>query len=130
MKNKTKITPQIFQSIKDVVAELPPVATYRAGHPVYKDQTVPGTMVKPEDLKPGTPYDPKLSYKIKVLQYENHEQNLIAGIKAQGVSFLFEYRDAIRSQQAALNRHIKEKNSIKKRISNFFNKINPWKKSN
>lgn len=127
---KTKITPQIFSVIKGVAEALPRMAKYRGGQPVYKKTQVQGSKLRQEDLKPGTPLIPTALYTINVLEYENHEENLIRGVKEKGIMFIDDYRTAVMAQQNAfIKQHAKE-NTALARIKRVLNNINPWKKTN
>lgn len=133
---KTKITPQVFEVIKQVSAALPPMAKYRGGQPVYKTIQILGAKLKSDPrfqnhmLKPGTPFDPKVTYSINVLEYEDHERNLIDGVKKMGVIYIDDYRKAIMAQQTAFMREHAKQNTAIQRIKNVLNNINPWKKPN
>lgn len=127
---KTKITAQIFSVIKGVAEALPPMAKYRGGQPVYKPTQVQGSKLRQEDLKAGTPLVANALYTINVLQYENHEENLVRGVKERGITYIEDYRTAVMAQQNAfIKQHAKE-NTALERIKRVLNNINPWKKTN
>lgn len=97
---QNKITPAIQARIAEIAKDLPPMALYQHGKPVYKWVIVPGThpQLVSNALKNGTPLNPKGSYRIEELQYENHTLNMINGVQKEGPVFIEDYRQAIETQ--------------------------------
>lgn len=127
---KTKIKPQLFAVIKDVADQLPPMAKFHGGQPVYRTKAVKGSELTKEDVKPGTPINPDMMYKLNVLVYEQHEANLVAGVKKHGVMYIQDYRDSIMAQYKAFQVADAKARKATSRIKNLLNKIIPWKKKN
>lgn len=113
-----KITPAIQSKIAQVAKELPPMAIYRNGRPVYRPTEVKGDdpRIKPEMLKPGHVLNPKALYRINELQYENHTLIMVEGVKKEGEAFIDDYREAIFSQIQHFAAKTRKDNGFFKRI--------------
>lgn len=118
-KHTHKITKELQDRIYLVASTLPPMAQMRNGEAVYKEVIVPGTKVKKEDLKPGTPLIPTANYKINQLQYVNHAMMMIELVQRDGP-------EAIESYQADIAAMVEMTKQEAKRINSLYNKIKTW----
>lgn len=116
-KPKFKITFALSDEIIKRASQLPPVAKMSGGHPVYRSVVVPGTQVTKDDLKPGTPLNPNLHYKINRLVYENHAENIVKGIQASGKQdFLDDYCAGVMAMHNNLKAQVDARNSFKTKL--------------
>lgn len=119
---KHKITREVEEKIHLVASTLPPMGrTDASGKPVYKSVQVPGTKVKKEDLKPGTPIIPTAMYRINELQYINHSMEMIRLVQRDGPGAI----DIYQSDINALRQMSIESNKIK---NSPINKLKSWVK--
>lgn len=121
---KFKIPPHLAAEIVRRAAELPPVAKMSGDKPIYRSCIVKGTEVTAEDLKPGTPIHPNLSYKINRLVYENHAENIVKGIQASGKQdFLDDYCAGVMAMHNNLKAQVDARNSFKTKLLIFLYKL-------
>lgn len=117
-----KITPELQSRIYQVASELPPMGKMVNGKPVYKSVQVPGTQVRKEDLKPGTPVIPNAMYKINQLQYVNHVTEMCALVRKSGSMAI----DVYQSDVLALHRMLIQND---KKLNSPINKLKSWIKT-
>lgn len=118
-KQHHKITREIQDRIYLVASTLPPMAKMVNGKPVYKTVQVPGTKVKKEDLKPGTPVIPNATYRINELQYANHVTEMVKLVRRDGPMAI----DVYQSDAMALHRIMLAND---KKNNSLFNKFKLW----
>lgn len=126
LNQKFKVTPELQKRIQELAIEMPPVGKMLNGQPVYKATIVMGTDVTKEDLKPGTPIIPEAHYKINRLVYEDHAFNMVKLVKRDGPQAIEEYCAAIKAQQDAFRREVKEQKSVSNKFFNFLYKHTKW----
>lgn len=125
MKEKThKITPDLQKDIYLVASTLPPMARAdKDGNPIYKQVVVPGTKVKKQDLKPGTPLLPDAMYKLNELQYVNHAMVIIGLVQRDGPMAIKVYESDVWAQYELMKIQAKKSNSLITKIKKWINKL-------
>lgn len=129
MKEKTtkhKITLEIQAKIQAVNKRLPPMGKFSAGKPVYTTAEVSGAQLRNEDVKPGTPINPDMMYRVRRLVYENHAMNMINLVQREGVEAISRYEAAVMAQYNAFKREDAKARTFKHKFLTFINKL--WQK--